>query len=93
MAAMDTAQRRKVRVFLASWLAAQGRPALVVTHDVRDVIALGATICALDDGRVIQRGSVAELREAPATDFLAEFVGADLAGADLALEWGALRVP
>jgi molybdate transport system ATP-binding protein len=78
MAAMDTSHRRKVRAFLASWLAARGRPALLVTHDVRDVVALDATICALDGGKVIQRGSVAELRAAPATEFLAEFVGADL---------------
>jgi len=78
MAAMDTAHRRKVRRFLADWLAAQGRPAIVVTHDVRDVVALDATVVALDAGRVVQRGSVAELRAAPASDFLAEFVGADL---------------
>jgi molybdate transport system ATP-binding protein len=78
MAALDTAQRRKVRAFLASWLASQGRPAIVATHDVRDVVALGATVCGLDGGRVVQRGSVAELRAAPATEFLAEFVGADL---------------
>jgi molybdate transport system ATP-binding protein len=78
MAAMDTAHRRKVRAFLATWLAGQGRPALLVTHDVRDVIALDATVCALDGGKVIQRGSVAELRASPATEFLAEFVGADL---------------
>jgi molybdate transport system ATP-binding protein len=76
---MDTSHRRKVRRFLSAWLAAQGRPAIVVTHDVRDVVALGATVCALDAGRVVQRGSVDDIRAAPATDFLAEFVGADLA--------------
>lgn len=78
MAAMDTAHRRKVRRFLADWLVAQGRPALVVTHDVRDVIALDATVVALDAGRVVQRGTVSELQAAPATEFLAEFVAADL---------------
>jgi molybdate transport system ATP-binding protein len=86
MAALDTAHRRKVRLFLSTWLAAQRRPAIVVTHDVRDVLALDATICALDGGRVVQRGSVEEIRAMPATEFLAEFVGADLgvvvAGAD-----------
>ena len=79
MAAMDTAHRRRVRSFLASWLAAQGRPALMVTHDVRDVLALDAQVCALEAGRVVQRGSVADIRAAPATEFLAEFVGVDLA--------------
>lgn len=79
MAAMDTAHRRKVRRFLADWLVARGRPTLVATHDVRDAIALDATVVALDGGRVVQRGTVAELQAAPAAEFVAEFVGADLA--------------
>lgn len=55
----------------------------MVTHDLRDVVALGATVCALERGRVVQRGSVAALRAAPATDFVAELVGAGLdCGAD-----------
>ncbi len=82
MAAMDIALRRKVRRFLATWLAAQRRPAIVVTHDVRDVLALRATVCAIEDGQVVQRGEVEAIRAAPATDFLAEFVGAGLDGVD-----------
>ena len=76
LAALDATRRRAVRRFLAERLEAFGRPSILVTHDVRDVIALEATVVALDSGRVIQRGSLDELRRSPASDFIAEFVGA-----------------
>jgi ABC-type proline/glycine betaine transport system ATPase subunit len=40
------------------------------------VEALGAGVYVLEGGRVAQRGSVAELRAHPASDFVAEFVRA-----------------
>jgi ABC-type sulfate/molybdate transport systems ATPase subunit len=77
VAALDATARRSVRAFLARRLRSLGRPSIVVTHDVRDVMALGADVCVLEAGHVTQRGSVQELRAAPATDFIAEFVGVD----------------
>jgi len=77
VAALDATARRSVRAFLARRLRSLGRPSIVVTHDVRDVIALGAEVCVLEAGHVTQRGTVQELRAAPATDFIAEFVGID----------------
>jgi molybdate transport system ATP-binding protein len=75
LAALDVAVRRSVRLFLAEHLSARGCPLVVTTHDVRDVITLGCQVCVLDRGQVIQTGSVAELRRAPANEFVAEFVG------------------
>jgi len=77
VAALDATARRSVRAFLARRLRSLGRPSIVVTHNIRDVMALGADVCVLEAGRVTQRGSVQELRAAPATDFIAEFVGVD----------------
>jgi molybdate transport system ATP-binding protein len=76
LSALDVAARRSVRAFLVAHLAAQNRPSLVVTHDVRDVVALDARVCVMDAGRVVQDGSVAELRADPVNDFVAEFVAA-----------------
>ncbi len=76
LAALDATARRSVRAFLASQLRALGRPSLVVTHDPRDVAAIGATVCVLENGRLVQRGPLAALRAAPATDFVAEFASA-----------------
>ncbi len=75
LAALDIAARRAVRSFLAERLRTMGRPSIFVTHDVRDVHALEATVCVLDAGGIVQRGTPEELRAAPATDFVAEFVG------------------
>jgi len=76
MAALDAGVRRVVRTFLATRLRSSACPSIVVTHDVRDVLALGARVCVLEAGRIVQQGSLSELQAAPASDFVAEFVGA-----------------
>ncbi len=76
LSALDAVARRSVRAFLAERVRAAGVPAVVVTHDVRDAAALGASICVLQRGGVVQRGSLDALRACPANDFVAEFVGA-----------------
>ena len=56
---------------------ARGRPALVATHEPRDVLALDAEIVVLRaDGRIAQRGELEAVRAAPANEFVAEFTGA-----------------
>ena len=72
LAALDASGRRAVRRYLTDHLAAREGPALVVTHDVRDVRALGARVIALEAGRVVQSGAWTELAERPATEFVAE---------------------
>lgn len=73
LAALDPTSRRSTRAFLAEYLSARRRPALVVTHELRDVIALGGRAIVIMDGRVVQVGTVAELAADPANDFVAEF--------------------
>lgn len=76
LAALDTASRRRMRAFLTEYLSTHPRPTLVVTHDVRDVAALGSEVVVLDRGRIVQQGTVEALRAAPVDDFVAEFFGA-----------------
>ena len=73
LAALDAAARRSVRRYLADHLARHDTPAIVVSHDERDVRALGGDVVALEAGRVVQRGSADTLRAAPATEFVAAF--------------------
>ena len=73
LAALDAPARRRLRGYLAAYLADRGRPAIVVTHDVRDVLALGATVYVVEEGRIVQHGSAEQLAASPATDFVAEF--------------------
>lgn len=74
LSALDVTQRRSVRDFLKQRLAAYARPTLLVTHDVRDIEALNLPVAILEAGRIAQTGTLAELRSAPASPFVAEFV-------------------
>lgn len=73
MAALDVAARRRTRELLARQLADEPVPALVVTHDARDVRALAGTVYVMERGRILQRGTPAELAARPASEFVAEF--------------------
>jgi ABC-type sulfate/molybdate transport systems ATPase subunit len=73
LATLDPGSRRRLRTFLADRLRDKRVPAVVVTHDARDAEALGAELFVLEEGRIVQRGTAAELRAEPATEFVAEF--------------------
>jgi ABC-type sulfate/molybdate transport systems ATPase subunit len=72
LSALDAASRRAMRAFLAEHLRRRARPALIVSHDIKDVLALGGQVAVLENGRVVQRGSASELAEHPNTAFVAE---------------------
>jgi molybdate transport system ATP-binding protein len=74
-AALDASARGELRRYLAERLAQLALPALVVTHEAADVEVLGADVLALENGTVVQRGTLAQLRAAPATDYVARFCG------------------
>lgn len=73
LAALDVGARRRVREALAQHLQESERPALVITHDARDVRALCTHVVVLEAGRVAQSGPAAEVACAPATEFSREF--------------------
>ena len=73
LAALDARARRNIRSYLVEHLAERRGPALVVSHDARDVRALGAHVLAIEEGRIVQRGSAEELAAVPATEFVAAF--------------------
>lgn len=74
MAALDSDARRKVREFLASHLRSTGIPTIVVSHDVDDAVALGDRIAVLEQGRIVQVGTLQQLRAHPETPFVDQFV-------------------
>lgn len=76
LAALDASVRRPLREFLAARLAALELPAIVVTHDADDAAAFGDDVAVIEHGRIVQRGSLDELRSRPATDFVRELVAA-----------------
>ena len=81
LASLDARTRQTLRAHLADHLARRARPAIIVSHDARDVLALNATVYAIEDGRVVQRGPAERIAADPATPFLAEFFAGGAAGA------------
>jgi molybdate transport system ATP-binding protein len=74
-AALDVTARAEVRRSLGQWLHEVGLPAVIVTHDPADVAELDVPAVVLAGGKVVQRGTLAELRASPATDYVARFAG------------------
>lgn len=69
-ASLDPIARQELRGSLARWLREWRLPALVVSHDLADA-ALADRIAVIERGRVVQQGTLEELRRAPRSGFVA----------------------
>jgi osmoprotectant transport system ATP-binding protein len=76
LGALDPISRSELQVQLARIFAELRKTVVLVTHDVREAFVLGSTITLLDGGRVVQRGTFADLAERPAAPFVTEFLRA-----------------
>lgn len=73
--ALDAQTRDQLREELKSYLRALAIPAIFVTHDRREALALADKMLVLRDGAVVQSGAAAELVRKPRNSFVARFVG------------------
>jgi molybdate transport system ATP-binding protein len=64
-----------LRLELARHLAEHDGVSLLVTHDALDAMTVANRVLVLDEGRVAQVGSPAEVASRPATDHVARLVG------------------
>jgi molybdate transport system ATP-binding protein len=78
LAALDAHTKAAVRVELQELLRDFELPALIVTHDYEDAVALAETVGVLVDGELRQLGSPEELVSNPRDPFVASFTGANL---------------
>ncbi|WP_375389613.1 sulfate/molybdate ABC transporter ATP-binding protein [uncultured Amnibacterium sp.] len=76
LAAIDAELRPALRAAIRERLATFAGSALLVTHDVRDAEALAEEVVVIDAGRVVQRGTLAALRSAPAAPIVATLLDA-----------------
>ncbi len=83
-----------MRKVLRRVLARDGRSAVLITHDLLDVLTLADRVLVLESGRIVETGSTAAILAAPRSRFGARFAGVNLvsgtAGADgvLTTQWG-----
>ncbi|HYV37065.1 MAG TPA: ABC transporter ATP-binding protein, partial [Gemmataceae bacterium] len=75
LSALDDPTREQLRTQLRHWLAQMGVPALVVTHDLTEALALGDTLAVMDQGKICQFGPVEQIINQPAGVEVARIVG------------------
>ncbi len=73
-AALDVSIRRDTRIRLANHLGNPERMSVVVTHDLRDLLAWDPTVVLLDEGRVLATGTLRALQAQVDHPFLTEFL-------------------
>jgi osmoprotectant transport system ATP-binding protein len=76
LGALDPISRAGLQVQLTRIFRELGKTVVLVTHDVREAFVFGSTITLLNDGRVVQQGTFADLARRPAEPFVAEFLRA-----------------
>ena len=72
---LDFKLRVQMRDELRSLQRRLGKTSIYVTHDQTEALALSDRIAVLSHGQIEQIGTPAEIYEAPATSFVAEFIG------------------
>jgi osmoprotectant transport system ATP-binding protein len=76
LGALDPLVRSSLQKDLKEIFARLQQSALLVTHDLAEAAYLGGEIVLMNEGRIVQQGSIADLRERPASDFVSEFINA-----------------
>src|SRR2546422_486392 len=76
LGALDPLVRASLQKDLKEIFARLRQTVLFVTHDLAEAIYFGDEIVLMNEGRVVQKGSVTDLREKPADAFVSEFINA-----------------
>jgi molybdate transport system ATP-binding protein len=78
LAALDAQTRLEIRTELRRRLTAFDGPSVVVTHDPLEALVLADRILVLEEGRIAQTGTPAEVARRPATEYVARLMGLNL---------------
>jgi osmoprotectant transport system ATP-binding protein len=79
LGALDPLVRASLQKELKEIFARLRQTTLFVTHDLAEAAYFGDEIVLMNEGRIAQQGSIADLREKPATDFAREFINSQRA--------------
>ena len=78
MAGLDVGVAAAMRKLLRRVLVRDGRSAVLITHDLVDVLTLADRVLILEAGRIAETGSTAAVLAAPRSQFGARFAGVNL---------------
>jgi osmoprotectant transport system ATP-binding protein len=76
LGSLDPVIRARLQDDLRRIFKALQKTVLVVTHDLAEAAFLGDEVAMLHEGKLLQKGSMAELVERPKSAFVSEFVRA-----------------
>jgi osmoprotectant transport system ATP-binding protein len=76
LGSLDPLVRADLQQQLNEIFAAMGKTVILVTHDIREAAFFGHTVTLMTEGRVVQRGSFADLVRRPASEFVTAFLSA-----------------
>ncbi len=76
LGALDPISRAELQTELLRVFHELRKSVLLVTHDVREAFVFGTTITLLNEGRVVQEGTFADLARRPADPYVAQFLRA-----------------
>lgn len=74
LANLDVTLKRELLPLFRSLFQERGTTAIYVTHDLREAASLGDRIAVMEAQRIVQIGTLGELRENPATNFVRELM-------------------
>jgi len=78
LSALDAKTRLEVRGHLRSHLDQFPGPVLIITHDPLEAMIMADRLVVIENGRVVQQGSPAQVASQPATQYVARLVGLNL---------------
>jgi molybdate transport system ATP-binding protein len=78
LAALDAGTRVEVRRDLRRFLADYPGPTVLVTHDPVDALALADSVAIVEQGRLVQTGTLSEVTTGPRSRYVADLIGTNL---------------
>ena len=76
LGALDPMVRASLQTELKEIFNRLGKTVILVTHDMGEAGYIGDSIVLMREGRILQQGTLDDLRERPADDFVSEFITA-----------------
>src|SRR5205814_1970711 len=74
--ALDPLVRASLQKDLKEVFTRLAQTVLFVTHDLAEAIYFADAIVLMNEGRIVQKGTITDLRERPADPFVSEFINA-----------------
>ncbi|MFL5680783.1 MAG: ABC transporter ATP-binding protein [Chloroflexota bacterium] len=98
LSALDAAVRVTLRLEIRRIQRTLGIPTMYITHDQEEALSISDRVAVMRDGRIEQLGTPEEVYTAPASEYVARFVGTsnrltvDVVDASGVVEWHGKRV-